>query len=70
MIKKVLVVISLFVLVFVVSTYNADTVNAATKVMWGKTELTFGQIGKATILSDTTLVKLGSNGSLSTVFAH
>ncbi|MEK4521008.1 ComEC/Rec2 family competence protein [Psychrobacillus sp. FSL W7-1457] len=38
----------------------------ATKVMWGKTELKKGQIGKATIIDDTKLVKF-ENGSLSTV---
>lgn len=38
----------------------------ATKVMWGKTELKKGQIGKVTILGDTRLVKL-ENGSLTTV---
>lgn len=37
------------------------------KVMWGKTELKLGQIGKATILSNTSLVKMESNGSLTTV---
>ena len=41
--------------------------NAATKVMWGKTELKIGQIGKVTILQDTPLVKIESNGSLTTV---
>lgn len=41
--------------------------NAATKVMWGKTELKIGQIGKVTILEDTALVKIESNGSLKTV---
>ena len=40
---------------------------AATKVMWGKTELKLGQIGKVTILADTPLVKIETNGSLSTV---
>ena len=35
--------------------------------MRGKTELKLGQIGKVTILSDTKLVKIASNGSLSTV---
>jgi hypothetical protein len=39
----------------------------AVKVMWGKTELKLGQIGKVTILSNTNLVKLESNGSLTTV---
>ncbi|WP_391122250.1 transglycosylase SLT domain-containing protein [Psychrobacillus sp. L3] len=39
----------------------------AVKVMWGKTELKLGQIGKATILTNTNLVKMESNGSLTTV---
>lgn len=39
----------------------------AVKVMWGKTELKLGQIGKVTILSNTNLVKMESNGSLTTV---
>ena len=37
------------------------------KVMWGKTELKVGQIGKVTILSNTNLVKMESNGSLTIV---
>lgn len=37
------------------------------KVMWGKTELKIGQIGKVTILSNTNLVKMESDGSLTTV---
>ncbi len=41
--------------------------NATTKVMWGKTELKIGQIGKVTILEDTALVKIEGNGSLTTV---
>lgn len=44
---------------------TASPING-TKVMWGKTELKKGQIGKVTILADTRLVKL-ENGSLSTV---
>lgn len=43
------------------------TETEAAKVMWGKTELKLGQIGKVTILSDTPLVKMESNGTLSTV---
>lgn len=39
----------------------------AVKVMWGKTELKLGQIGKVTILTNTNLVKLESDGSLTTV---
>ncbi len=41
--------------------------SAATKVMWGKTELKRGQIGKVTILSDTKLVKIEKNGSISVI---
>lgn len=43
------------------------TANAATSVMWGKTELKVGQIGKITVLGDSKLVKIEKNGSLSTV---
>lgn len=39
----------------------------AVRVMWGKTELKVGQIGKVTILSNTNLVKMDNNGSLTTV---
>lgn len=35
--------------------------------MWGKTELKLGQIGKVTIVTETELVKLESDGSLSIV---
>ena len=35
--------------------------------MWGKTELKPGQLGKVTILQDTNLVKLESNGTLTTL---
>ena len=51
-----------------VSAYNMDAAHAAS-VMWGKTELKLGQIGKVTILADTVLFKLESDGSLSTVRA-
>lgn len=37
------------------------------KIMWGKTELKLGQIGKVTVLSDTNLVKMDSSGSITTV---
>ncbi|GGA19599.1 SGNH/GDSL hydrolase family protein [Psychrobacillus lasiicapitis] len=37
------------------------------KVMWGKTELKIGQIGKVTILQDTYLMKIENDGSLSTI---
>lgn len=46
---------------------NMQADAATNKVMWGKTELKQGQIGKVTILADTNLVKVGSNGSLNKV---
>ena len=63
-IKKVIL---LLILVFGFSAYSGDSAYANTKVMWGKTELKLGQIGKVTILQDTPLVKINANGSLSTV---
>ncbi|MEI4770103.1 transglycosylase SLT domain-containing protein [Psychrobacillus sp. FJAT-51614] len=51
---------------YVSSAYITKNVPAV-KVMWGKTELRLGQIGKVTILSNTNLVKMESNGSLTTV---
>ena len=39
----------------------------ALRVMWGKTELKLGQIGKVTILEDTYLMKIENDGSLSTI---
>lgn len=67
MVSKCFKIILLLVLILGFGTYSPNTVQAAEKVMWGKTELKLGQIGKATILSETKLVKLESNGSLSTV---
>lgn len=46
---------------------NGTSMEAASKVMWGKTELKLGQIGKVTILEGSSLVKLDENGSLSTI---
>ena len=40
---------------------------ASTKVMWGKTELKLGQIGKMTIIKDTNLVRLEVGGKLTTI---
>lgn len=64
--KLIKAIVVIMVVVGIVS-FNGNSANAATKVMWGKTELKLGQIGKATILSNTNLVKLESNGSLTTV---
>lgn len=52
-------------LLFSVSIFNAEYVQAATTVMWGKTELKKGQIGKVMILKETPLYKIDSDGSLS-----
>ncbi|MGB2872247.1 hypothetical protein [Psychrobacillus psychrotolerans] len=46
--------------------FQSNTANATSKVMWGKTELVVGQIGKVTILKDTPLVQV-KNGKLVTV---
>ncbi len=67
MFTKFIKIILLFIMLLGVGTANVETANAATKIMWGKTELKIGQIGKVTILSNTNLVKMESNGSLTTV---
>lgn len=67
MFTKYIKIILLSILLLGVATYKIDTVNAASKVMWGKTELKLGQIGKATILTKANLVKLQPNGTLTTV---
>ncbi|WP_056827937.1 hypothetical protein [Psychrobacillus sp. FJAT-21963] len=61
MIKKFFITFILLILMIFVSINQAS---AATKVMWGKTELKIGQLGKVTILSNTSLWKLNSDGSL------
>lgn len=69
MIKKFMKVMFVVVLsIGLTSSLGNMQADAATnKVMWGKTELKQGQIGKVTILADTNLVKVGSNGSLNKV---
>ena len=53
----------IFVLILTVSIgYSSDAV--AAQIMWGKTELKSGQIGKVTILSDTTSHELDINNNL------
>ena len=54
---------------FISSAYINKKMNTqpVKKVMWGKTELKLGQIGKVTVISDTNLVKMDSSGSLTTV---
>lgn len=48
------------------TTFNSAEASS-NKVMWGKTELKSGQIGKVTILKDTPLFKLNNDGTLTTV---
>lgn len=48
-------------------TFQVNTAEASSKVMWGKTELKAGQTGKITILKATPLVKINSKGGLTTV---
>lgn len=58
----------LFSLILLFSLVSFITPSAdAASIMWGKTELKLGQIGKVTISSDTKLVKLEKDGSLTTV---
>ncbi|MEI4768826.1 hypothetical protein WAX74_04035 [Psychrobacillus sp. FJAT-51614] len=58
---------TIIVLIISVLTLTTNQTSAATKVMWGKTELKIGQLGKVTILSNTSLWKLESDGSLSKI---
>lgn len=66
MLSKLFKSVVVLMLVVGMVSFNGNSASAA-KVMWGKTELKLGQIGKVTILSDTNLVKMESDGSLSTV---
>lgn len=67
MISKYFKIILLFVLLLGFSISNSTAVEASSKVMWGKTELKLGQIGKVTVLTTTPLVRLASDGSIPTV---
>lgn len=68
-VKNLLKIVALTVLLISLSIASVGSASAATpsKIMWGKTELKIGQIGKVTILQDTPLVKLASDGTLTTV---
>lgn len=68
MFSKIGRIVILVVLALSFNLFNSSDASAATnKVMWGKTELKLGQVGKITILKPTELVKLNSDGSLSNV---
>lgn len=64
--SKIIKLVLLLVLMFGVSSYNIVTADASTKVMWGKTELKLGQVGKVTVLGDTNLYHLSDNGQVLT----
>lgn len=65
--KKVTKLVLAVVLWFSFLGFSSVDIFAATKVMWGKTELKLGQIGKVTILSKTELVSLNANGTTKVV---
>lgn len=67
MFSKSLKIVLGVILALGIFTSQINTADAASKVMWGKTELKLGQIGKVTVLAKTKLVKLNTNGSLTTV---
>lgn len=67
MYNKIIKGILIATLAIGVSVSHVGSADAASIVMWGKTELKLGQIGKVTILANTPLVKLNSDGSLITV---
>lgn len=50
--------ISVVTITLVLMLSFTSSTDASTKIMWGKTELKAGQIGKVTILSETTLFKI------------
>lgn len=57
----------LIIFIVCITIVSPNIVDASTKVMWGKTELKIGQIGKLTIQSDTDLIKIESNGSMTVI---
>lgn len=63
--KLISIFIIFIVCIIIVSPNVVDA--STTKIMWGKTELKIGQIGKITIQSDTDLIKIESNGSMTVV---
>lgn len=67
MFKKFVKGILIVMLAIGVNASNVGSADAASIVMWGKTELKLGQIGKVTISANTPLVKLKNDGSIITV---
>ena len=67
MIKKLAQMTIAFLLLISALVANTQVTSADTRVMWGKTELKSGQIGKVTILSNKSLWKLEKDNSLTKV---
>ncbi|QFF98007.1 hypothetical protein PB01_03785 [Psychrobacillus glaciei] len=67
MMKKTVKITFVFILLISFMTFNTNQASASTKVMWGKTELKVGQIGKVTIVTNTSLWKLEKDNSLTKI---
>lgn len=67
MFKKISCVLVVFIFVTSVVFGNTNKVSANGKVMWGKTELKDGQIGKVTIISKTSLWKITTDNKLNKI---
>lgn len=65
--KKTVQIAFVIILLISVMTLNTNKASAVTKVMWGKTELKVGQIGKATILTKTSLWTLEKDNTLTKI---
>ena len=57
-------IISIVIIISICISISLANAEAAMKVMWGKTELKLGQIGKVTIKSSTELFKMEKDNSL------
>ncbi|WP_277585916.1 hypothetical protein [Psychrobacillus antarcticus] len=66
--KLVSVMLATFLVISIslLANESASAQPALSKIMWGKTELKIGQLGKVTILEDTPLVKQKTDGKLET----
>ena len=60
--KKNMLIVIAFTLI-AMFTFSVTSEASSPKVMWGKTELKKGQIGKITILKDTALIHIGKDPS-------
>lgn len=64
---KIIKIFTMLVLLISIITFHESASAQSNKVMWGKTELKKGQIGKVTVLTTTPLVRLASDGSIPNV---